>query len=47
MTEKYVTITGAVHHAFTTVVPIGTSFQDCLRWPAAARSTIRRCWSAA
>ena len=31
VTEKYVTITGAVHHPLTTVVPIGTSFQDCLR----------------
>ena len=31
VTEKYVTITGAVHHPLTTVVPIGTPFQDCLR----------------
>ncbi len=31
VTEKYVTITGAVRQPLTTVVPIGTSFQDCLR----------------
>jgi Na+-translocating ferredoxin:NAD+ oxidoreductase RnfC subunit len=31
VTEKYVTITGAVHHPLTMVVPIGTTFQDCLR----------------
>ncbi len=31
MTEKYVTITGAVHRPLTTIVPIGTSFQECLR----------------
>jgi Na+-translocating ferredoxin:NAD+ oxidoreductase RnfC subunit len=31
VTEKYVTITGAVHRPLTTIVPIGTSFQECLR----------------
>lgn len=31
VTEKYVTITGAVASPLTMVVPIGTSFQDCLR----------------
>jgi Na+-translocating ferredoxin:NAD+ oxidoreductase RnfC subunit len=31
VTEKYLTITGAVASPLTTVVPVGTSFQDCLR----------------
>ena len=31
VTEKYMTIAGAVRHPLTTVVPIGTSFQDCVR----------------
>ena len=31
VTEKYVTIAGAVHRPLTTIVPIGTSFQECLR----------------
>ncbi len=30
VTEKYITIAGAVARPVTTVVPIGTSFQDCL-----------------
>jgi Na+-translocating ferredoxin:NAD+ oxidoreductase RnfC subunit len=30
VTDKYVTITGAVKEAVTTVVPIGTSFKDCI-----------------
>ncbi len=29
--DKYVTIAGAVAHPYTTVVPVGTSFGDCLR----------------
>jgi Na+-translocating ferredoxin:NAD+ oxidoreductase RnfC subunit len=30
VTEKYLTITGAVKEAITAVVPVGTSFKDCL-----------------
>ncbi len=30
LTEKYITITGAVKNAITTKVPIGTSFKDCI-----------------
>ncbi len=30
VTEKYLTITGAVKKAITTVIPIGTSFKDCI-----------------
>ena len=29
--DKYVTIAGAVESPYTTVVPVGTSFADCLR----------------
>ncbi len=29
--DKYITVTGAVASPYTTVVPIGTSFSDCLR----------------
>jgi len=31
VTEKYITITGAVKNAITTKIPIGTSFDDCVR----------------
>lgn len=31
VTHKYVTVTGAVRQPLTTVVPVGTSFEDCLR----------------
>jgi Na+-translocating ferredoxin:NAD+ oxidoreductase RnfC subunit len=30
VTEKYVTVTGAVRSPVTTVVPVGTSLQDCI-----------------
>lgn len=30
VTEKYVTVTGAVKEAVTVVVPVGTSFRDCI-----------------
>ncbi len=29
--DKYITVTGAVASPYTTVVPVGTSFSDCLR----------------
>ena len=29
--DKYVTVTGAVESPYTSIVPIGTSFSDCLR----------------
>jgi Na+-translocating ferredoxin:NAD+ oxidoreductase RnfC subunit len=29
--DKYITVTGAVESPYTTVVPVGTSFSDCLR----------------
>jgi Na+-translocating ferredoxin:NAD+ oxidoreductase RnfC subunit len=31
VTQKYITITGAVHNAITTRVPVGVSFEDCIR----------------
>jgi Na+-translocating ferredoxin:NAD+ oxidoreductase RnfC subunit len=31
VTDKYLTICGAVNHPVTTIVPIGTSIADCLR----------------
>jgi Na+-translocating ferredoxin:NAD+ oxidoreductase RnfC subunit len=31
VTEKYITITGAVNEPITATVPVGTSFQDCIR----------------
>jgi Na+-translocating ferredoxin:NAD+ oxidoreductase RnfC subunit len=31
VTHKYLTVTGAVREPLTTVVPIGTRFEDCLR----------------
>ena len=31
MIDKYITVTGAVATPYTTVVPVGTSFADCLR----------------
>ena len=30
VTEKYITVTGAVREAVTVVVPVGTSFRDCI-----------------
>ncbi len=30
VTGKYITITGAVHNPITTIVPVGTSFRDCI-----------------
>jgi Na+-translocating ferredoxin:NAD+ oxidoreductase RnfC subunit len=36
--DKYITVTGAVNTPYTTVVPVGTSFADCLR--AAGGSTV-------
>ena len=30
VTEKFITIAGAVQNPLTTVVPVGTSFQDCI-----------------
>jgi cobalamin reductase len=32
VTEKFITITGAVKNAVTTKVPIGTSFKDCIEF---------------
>ena len=31
VTDKYVTVTGAVHKPLTTVVPVGTSIRECLQ----------------